>query len=178
MKFSLGFFNDSSSKQDWAVFLDSVSIATFQLEAHKGSGKWVPVEMGDGGKVQITVSATGDAAADLTVVGTKLVLSSHTPRVWRLDQETGTQYTVYCSLTQVLPRDPVGGRRVHRVAARPLSPVRAGGVRCRRVRRPRQARRGGQALPMTDEPPIFQIPSSATMVNRVRSVLVAPFVRV
>jgi len=98
MKFMLGFFNDSSSTQDWAVFLDEVSIATFQLKAKEGSKNWVPVEMKNGDRVRITVSANGDAAADLTLTGSKLVLSSHTPNEWRLDQETGTQYTVYCLL--------------------------------------------------------------------------------
>ena len=99
MKYTLGFVNRSRSTQDWAIYLDKVSIAQFSLPADGGS-KYVPVEMKVGDEIAVTVSADQTAAATLTVNDKgKLILTSHTPRVWDLEQETGTQYVLYCTLS-------------------------------------------------------------------------------
>jgi hypothetical protein len=98
VKFAIGFWNGSTSEQDWSLFLDDVSVATMKLKSQTGSGKYVNIELDDGKDVQVTVGATGNAAAKLTRKGDKLVISSFTPKEWELEQETGTQYVLKCTL--------------------------------------------------------------------------------
>jgi hypothetical protein len=99
-KYMLGFFNSSASKQDWALFLDGTSVATFSLDAGKGTPKYVAVDFEDGDVLDMTVDTTDqNATAKLTRTGDKLKLTSVTPNEWTLDQETGTQYLVTCKLS-------------------------------------------------------------------------------
>ena len=96
--FRLGFVNESTSDQDWSLYLDQTSIPTFTLKAGKGSSKYVPVELDDGENVQINVTANNIATAKLTKNGDSLVLTSDTPNEWNLNQETGDQYVVNCKV--------------------------------------------------------------------------------
>lgn len=101
MKYSLGFFNRSAVSQHYLVRFDDISIADFTLPANTGSKKYVTVDVPDGGKVQISVDTPtpGFAAADLVAKSGKLTLDSKTPKEWELEQETGTQYVLYCILS-------------------------------------------------------------------------------
>lgn len=101
MKYSLGFFNRSKTSQHYLVKFDGVSIADFTLAAEKGSGKYVTVDVPDGGKIEVAVDTESPkfAAADLVAGSGKLTLNSKTPKEWELEQETGTQYVLYCVLS-------------------------------------------------------------------------------